>query len=148
MRRFEFPLDRVLTLKRQLEKAAEQEQLRARQAADQARAAVADLAAELDRVAAHLGGAVGRAVPPGQWAAAAELSDRIGQALRAAEAAAAEAEATHEAAARERARLATEVEALATLRQDRLDLWKRDEGRADRERLDEVSLRRWEAAGR
>ncbi|MBX9626902.1 MAG: hypothetical protein K2X82_24085, partial [Gemmataceae bacterium] len=81
MKRFLFPLDRLLAVKRQLERAAEQDQLRARRAVDDARAVVTGLTADLARVADHLAGTVGTAVPPTKWAAAAETSDRLGRAL-------------------------------------------------------------------
>lgn len=146
MKRFEFPLDRLLAVKRQLERAAEQDQLRARRALDDARAAAARLHADLARVADHLAGTVGTAVPPAKWAAAAEASDRLGRAIAAAEAEVAAAEARLAEAARKRTELAAEAEALATLRRQRWDEWRRDAQRADQADLDELGLRRWQAA--
>lgn len=146
MKRFEFPLDRLLTVKRQLERVAEQDQLRARRAVEEARSAVAALHADLGRVANHLAGTVGRAVPPNQWAAAAVEGDRLGRAIAAAEAAVRAAEDELAAAAKKRTELATEVEALATHRRQRWDDWRRDVQKADQDALDELGLRRWQAA--
>lgn len=144
MKRFEFSLDRLLKVKKQLERLAELEQGRARDAADQARARVADFRAQLDRVADQY--AVGRAMTPTQWAGAADWSERLGRSIRAAEDEAAAAEAKYAAAAQERATLATEVEALTTLRQQQWDKWRQEAKAADQDRLDEVGLRRWMAA--
>ena len=43
-------------------------------------------------------------------------------------------------------RLATEVEALDTLRQQQWDRWRQEAQKADQDRLDEVGLRRWQDA--
>ena len=145
MKRFEFSLDRLLKVRRQQERLAELEQQRARDAADQARTRVADLHAQLAAVGDRYAAAVGRAMTPTQWAAASDLSERLGQSLRAAEAAAAAAEETFAAARQERATLATEVEALGTMRQQQWDKWRQEAKAADQDRLDEVGLRRWMA---
>ncbi|MBX9578676.1 MAG: hypothetical protein K2X87_00060, partial [Gemmataceae bacterium] len=76
----------------------------------------------------------------------AEASDRLGRSIAAAEEAVAAAEEKLAAAARRRTELATEAEALATLRQKRWDEWRREAQKADQEVLDELGLRRWQAA--
>lgn len=146
MKRFEFSLDRLLKTKQQLERLAEMELLRAREAADSARAHLSGLQAQLARAADQFGAAVGRAMAPHQWAAASDLTERLGRSIQAAEQGVAEADGKLNAAARERGQLATEVEALTTLRQQQWDQWRHDAQRADQDRLDEVGLRRWMAA--
>jgi len=148
VKRFEFSLDRLLKVKKQLERLAELEQQRARDAADQARARLADLRAQLDRVADQYAAAVGRAMTPTQWASASDLSERLGRSIHAGEEAVAAADEKLAAAAQERATLATEAEALSTLRQQQWDKWRQEAKAADQDRLDEVGLRRWMAAQR
>ncbi|MDB5312216.1 MAG: Flagellar FliJ protein [Gemmataceae bacterium] len=146
MKRFEFPLDRLLKLKRQLEQIAELEQGRAQEAVGRARAALQEHHDQLTRVAEHITASVGRAVAPHQWTAAAAESDRIGHAIRAAEQEVAAAEHQLVAAAQKRAQLATEVEALSTLRRQQWEQWRQEAQKADQQRLDELGLRRWQAA--
>lgn len=151
MKRFEFSLDRLLKVKKQQERLAELAQHRAREAADQARARLAELRGQLDRVADQYAAAVGRAMTPTQWASASDLSERLGRSIRAGEEEVAAAEEALAAAAQERAAVATEVEAISTLRQQQWDKWRQEAKQADQDRLDEVGLRRWmakqEAAG-
>lgn len=146
MKRFEFSLDRVLKVKRQLERVAEMEQLRARAAADAAHAALADRRRELARSADRLAASVGSALTPLQWATAATAAERLSQLLREAEAAATTADAKLAAAIDARAKIAKDVEALATLRQEHWDEWTREARVATQTQLDEVGLRRWMAA--
>jgi flagellar export protein FliJ len=145
VKRFEFSLDRLLKVKRQLERLAELEQQRAREAADQARARLTGLREQLDRVAGHYAAAVGRAMTPTQWASASDLSERLGRSIRTGEDEVVAADQKLAAAAQERATLATEVEALSTLRQQQWDRWRQEAKQADQDRLDEVGLRRWMA---
>jgi flagellar protein FliJ len=83
---------------------------------------------------------------PTQWACASDLSERLGNSIRAGEDQVTAAEEKLAAASQERATLATEVEALATLRQQQWDRWRQEAKAADQDRLDEVGLRRWMAA--
>ncbi len=145
MKRFEFSLDRLLTVKRQLERLAEMEQHRAWLAVEQAREALQALHEQLTRVANQFSAAVGRTMAPGQWAAASDMTERLGNAIGLAEAAVATAEQKLRAAAEERAHLATEVEALDTLRQQQFTQWQQESRKVDREKLDDLSLRRWQA---
>ena len=148
MKRFEFSLERLLKVKRQRERLAELEQQRARAAVDAARAQVEELRGQLARVADGLGGFVGQAVNPQQWATSYELSERIGRSIQAAEADVEKAEERLWEAQQERAQIATEVEALATLRQQQWDQYKQEVQKANQEQLDELGLRRWMAANR
>jgi flagellar export protein FliJ len=146
VKRFEFSLDRLLKVKQQLERLAELEQQRAREAVDQARAQLDTLRHQLARVSDQFTAAVGRPMAPHQWASAYDLSERIGQSIRTVEQAVVDAEEKLRAAAQERAQVATEVEALTTLRQQQWGQWRQEARAADQSRLDEVGLRRWMAA--
>lgn len=146
MRRFDFSLDRVLRLKRQVLRLAE---LRQRQAhADHAAAAaeVERLARGLDDAAEALGRDVGRPLPAAAWLGRAEQAARANRLLEAAHAAARATAERLRAADRVRAQAATEVEALVQLRDHRLREFHRAVGRAEQADLDAVGLRRWQAA--
>ncbi len=142
---FEFPLDRLLRVRRQQERLAEVEALRARAALDVARARVAELKVRLVEVAAGLQSCVGRTMPSHQWAASTDLSARLGQSIGVAEAIAAVAQANFATADRKRAGLAAEVEALQTLRAEHLEAFLHEQNRAIQDRVDEAGLRQWMA---
>src|SRR5581483_8549550 len=72
VKRFEFSLDRLLKVKRQLERLAELEQHRAREAVDRARAVLEDLRGQLNRVSEQFAASVGRPMAAHQWSAAAD----------------------------------------------------------------------------
>lgn len=146
MQRFDFPLDRLLKIKRQLEQIAEQKQQRAGGEVAAAEAALRGLHDQLTRMSDRMVAAVGRPTAAGQWAVAAGQSEWIGQAIRAAEGEVAAAGERLRAAADERAALATEVEALATLRGQRWERWRHEAQKIAQEQLDELGLRRWQAA--
>jgi flagellar FliJ protein len=146
VKRFEFSLDRLLKVKRQLERLAELEQRRAREAVDRARAVLDDLRAQLTRVSEQITASVGRPMAPHQWAAAADQSERLGQSIRVSEQEVEQAEQKLLAAAEQRAQIATEVEALDTLRRQQWEQWQQEAQKADQNRLDELGLRRWREA--
>ncbi|MCS6866416.1 MAG: flagellar FliJ family protein [Gemmataceae bacterium] len=143
MKRFEFSLERLLRVKQQLERLAELEQQRAVQAVEQARAAVEHIRTQLARIAESFTQAIGRTMTPQQWVCAADMAERLGHALRTAEQELTSAEQRLLTAAQERAQLATEVEAIATLRRQHWEQWRREAAKADQQQLDEVSLRLW-----
>jgi flagellar FliJ protein len=146
VRQFEFSLDRLLKVKRQLERLAEMEQLRAREAVDRARSNLQELQNQLTRVADQLHASIGHAMAPFQWASVCEMADRIGQSIQISEKEVTETEQKLHAAAQERAQLATEVEALANLRQQQWTQWRQEAQKADQDRLDELGMRQWQAA--
>jgi flagellar FliJ protein len=146
VKRFEFSLDRLLRVKRQLERLAELEQRRALEAAEQARAALQGLRDQLSRISDQFAASVGQAMQPYQWASASDLAERLGKSIHGAEQAVEKAEQKLLTAAQERAQLATEVEAISTLRQQQWDLWRHEAQKADQDRLDEVGLRLWQNA--
>lgn len=146
MKRFEFSLDRLLRVKRQLERLAELEQSRALGAAEQARATLQGLREQLTRIADRFAASVGRAMAPQQWASASDMTERLGNSIHLSEREVAQAEEKLLAAAQERAQLATEVEAIATLRRQQWDLWRQEAQKADQNQIDEVGLRLWQTA--
>lgn len=146
MKRFEFSLDRLLRVKRQLEHLAELEQRRAQEAAEQARARLAEFRDQLARISDRYAAAVGRAMTPQQWASAYDMTERLGRSIHVSEEDVARAEQKLLAAAQERAQLATEVEAISTLRRQQWERWRQEAQKADQDRLDEVGLRLWQNA--
>lgn len=146
MKRFEFPLDRVLRVKRQLERAAEMEQQKAAAGVDAAHRELGVQRENLRRFADKIAASVGKAVSPHSWTVASDGGEHLDEAIRRAEVAVAEAEKVLAAAAAARSKIAAEVEALATLRQQQWDLWSRENQTKVQSELDEVGLRRWMAA--
>ncbi|MCS7271042.1 MAG: flagellar FliJ family protein [Gemmataceae bacterium] len=145
MQRFEFSLERLLQVKRQLERQAEQVQRRARFAVEEAQAQVVCLRQQLQRLGEQLAGQVGCLLDGQQWATTVQLSDIYAQALQGAEKRLAEAEEHYQRAARLRLQLTQEVEALQTLRHQHWEQWRQQRQKVDQERLDELGLRRWQA---
>lgn len=146
MKRFEFHLDGLLRVKKQLEHLAELEQQKAQQAVADARARAAELKQRLATAADSLVARVGQAVDASRWVTAYELTDRLGRQIVAAETDVQSAEQKLTDARNERVQVATEVEALRTLRQQQWDKWRQEAEQAGQEQLDEVGLRRWMAA--
>ena len=146
MKRFEFNLDGLLRVKRQLEHLAELEQLKAQQAVLDARARVVELRGQQTELSDALTATVGRVMPANRWATAFEMIERVGQQIEAAERAHQAAERKLADASQERVQVSTEVEALRTLRQQQWDKWRQEAAQADQENLDELGLRRWMAA--
>lgn len=146
MKRFEFHLDGLLRVKRQLEHLAELEQQKAQQAVTDARARADDLKQRLTAAADSLVARVGQAVDASRWVTAYELTERLGRQIDAAETDVQSAEKKLTDARNERVQVATEVEALRTLRQQQWDKWRQEVEQAGQEQLDEVGLRRWMAA--
>jgi flagellar export protein FliJ len=143
VKRFVFTLEQVLRLKRQREGLAEMLLARAHADVRLARDRAADLRGQLDRVADGLAAAVGRPVVPADWAARADRAAHVGRAVEAADRAVVDALGRVDEAARRRAALAVEVEALKTLRHGQWERYRQDARRAEQERLDELSLGRW-----
>lgn len=146
MKRFEFHLDGLLRVKRQLEHLAELEQQKAQQAVADARARADELKQRLTAAADSLVARVGQAVDASRWVTAYELTERLGRQIVAAETDVQSAEKKLTDARNERVQVATEVEALRTLRQQQWDKWRQEVEQAGQEQLDEVGLRRWMAA--
>ncbi|MFM8274667.1 MAG: flagellar export protein FliJ [Gemmata sp.] len=146
MKRFEFSLERLLRVKRQQQHLAELEQRRAQDVVEQARARLDRLRDQLAGISDRYSASIGRAMHPLQWASASDMTERLGHSIRASEHDVSQAEQKLHAAAQQRAELATEVEAISTLRQQQWDAWRHEAQKADQDRLDEVGLRLWQQA--
>ena len=145
MKRFDFSLERLLKLKRQQERLAELEQQRAAIALDVARRRVAEIQNQLAQLAESLTVHVGRTVTPQHFVSGCDMSQQLGQALVAAETAVTEAEREYWTRAEQRAAIATEAEALQSLRKQQWDVHRKDSMQAEQARLDEIGLQRWQA---
>ena len=146
MKKFEFHLDGLLRVKRQLEHVAELEQQRAQKGVLDAHGRLDALKHQLTEMSETLAARVGQVVIANRWMAAYELSERLGQQIVSAEIDLNSAEQRLADARRERVQIATEVEALRTLRQQQWETWRQEVAQADQERLDELGLRRWMSA--
>ncbi|HEY1188709.1 MAG TPA: flagellar FliJ family protein [Gemmata sp.] len=146
MKRFEFSLDRLLRVKKQLERLAELEQQRAQEATERARATLQGLRDQLDRISDRISASVGRVMAPQQWASASGMAERVGVSIRESEQEVQAAEQRLIAAAQERAQLATEVEALSTLRRQQAEKWQLEAQKYDQNQLDEMIQQRRQAA--
>jgi flagellar protein FliJ len=146
VKKFEFHLDGLLRVKRQLEHLAELEQQKAQQRVAEAVARVNSLTEQLAKASDHMAGRVGQTMAAGEWADAFSRAERLGEQIAAAKADVLAAEQVLETARRERVQVATEVEALSTLRGQQWEQWRQEVAAADQERLDELGLRRWMAA--
>ena len=146
MKRFDFHLDGLLRVKRQLENLAEMEQQKAQRRVAEAVAKVTALTDHLAKASDHMAGRVGHAMAAGEWATAFSRADQLGQQIAAAKQEVLVAEQVLESARRERVQVATEVEALSTLRGQQWEKWRQEVAAADTERLDELAMTRWRAA--
>ncbi len=143
MKRFRFSLEQLLRVKELREQLAEAAVARAGLEVQACRGRLDRLGEELAGAARQLEQFQQSAAPLAAWAAFFEQSSRLEQAVRVAEDELARAEAALQEARRARARLATEVEALNILRQQQLDLYRRECQAAEQQRLDEMGLRQW-----
>ena len=143
MKRFEFRLERILQMKKKLERLAELDQQRARAEFE---AATARIVLAEERVSeAGSGGleALRKSAALGSWQTRYELVASLEQ-----EVTTAREQATHSqqlllVAQLARTRIATEVEVLDRLRQDQFRTHREEVARREYEQLDEVGLRRW-----
>jgi flagellar export protein FliJ len=146
MKRFRFRLERVLKLKLQKERQAELRQRQARVVLQAAQSEVAAIEDRLAQNAAALESQIGQSVEPDLWLARYQHLTAIGQALESAEAKAQPAARDLEQADAARARIATETEALAQLRERCWEEHRANARRAEQQYLDELGLHRWRTA--
>src|SRR5688500_10560696 len=117
MKRFRFGPERLLVVKGQLERQAEQRQRLARMQLDAAQAEVARLRDQLEMASVAAQGDVGRIVRPDQWTARWHFLTQLSQALVESETRVQQADQKLQEAHRRRAKLATEAESLRHLKQ-------------------------------
>lgn len=143
MKRFEFSLERLLKVKRQLERMAEMEQARAAREVAEARSKLDSLKNRLVEISRSLEGSVSRGVVPGLWLNVYAMSEKLSQEIEAAEAKVVVAEEALSVIAKRRATASTEVEVLSSLRGQRYEEWRQESAAKVQEQLDEVTMRRW-----
>ena len=146
MKRFHFRLQRLLKLKRQLERQAELRQSQARASLDAVETEVTGLLDRLTESSRAIESRIGQPVPPDCWVARYQYSAQIGRALDSAETAARFAACKLDEANAARTRVAREAEALSHLRQRQWQAHERQATRTEQQYLDGLSLRRWSAA--
>lgn len=146
MTRFEFPLDRLLAVKRQLERRAEADQAKAQRELLSAKEVIIRIREQQNAVATRLAETANRIVSPAEWAASHGQIAHYEIAIEKQNEVVSKAELNYAEAAAKRAQLAKEVEALTTLRQQRWEEWKQEAAKQDQERLDEMGARRWIAS--
>ncbi len=145
MKRFDFPLDRVLQVKRQLERVADLEQQRARARVAEAKQTLEKRKSELARHSDRIASTVGRAMTPVQWSSLSTSGDQFARRISEAENDLTLAEKSLAAAADAYSQIAREIEALSTFRTEQWEVWSRENQVAVQNELDEVGLRRWMA---
>jgi flagellar protein FliJ len=142
MKRFDFSLERVLRLKRQKERLAELEQMKARVAVDEAVAKVESIQMQLLHVAQQVATCVGHVITPSTWSNSYDISVRLNDYLEVARGELQLAEMRFSEATKERISIATEVEAFKSLRSQQWDEYKDENKKAEQIRIDEVISRR------
>jgi flagellar biosynthesis chaperone FliJ len=144
VKRFAFPLERVLKLKRQRERLAELRQQQARLALSAAEAAVAKVRHEIEQLAARLQRLHAAGADARTWITQYQQSAALADWLEQAEANRLEATRHLEAADRVRTQIAIEVEALVTLRRQQWQAYRADRDHERQQQADELGLRRWQ----
>ncbi len=143
MKRFYFPLDRLLNAKRQLERLAEQRQQHARAVFEAAREEVVRAESRVTEAAGGGLETLRESAALGMWQARYEQVAALGKALTTAQAQARQAEEQLKSASLARARIASEVEALLHLRRQQWQAHVEVAERRRQEQLDEIGMRRW-----
>ena len=143
MKRFDFRLERLLGLEKQMEQLAEQRQHQARAVFEAATAEV--LRAEMRLEEAGSGGMeeLRQDAALGSWQTRSELRVVLEQAVTIANKHANVSFQRLQAAHLERTRIATKVESLNHLRQEQLRVHRIEVARREYAQLDEVGMRRW-----
>lgn len=146
MQKFEFSLERLLKIRRQQERLSELDVMRATAAVDAAKAKVEQLKERLSQHTAEMAQCVGRTMSLNEWTAGCDFSNRLGQAITLAQTEVAFAEKKLAEANAKRAEIASEAEAMQSLRDQQYADFKQGLQKLDQERVDEAGLRRWMAA--
>lgn len=146
MRRFQFRLQPVLTVKEQRERLAEMRQRQAQARHEEARAECARLEEEIIRTASAASARLRESARLGTWQAHSEQAAALGDMLDAAKRRADECEKQLQEANRLRIQAALEVEALRALWAREWADYQKEANRLRQNNLDELGLRRWLAA--
>lgn len=143
MQKFEFTLERSLKIRRQQERYAEIEVLRASAAVDAARARLEQFEVQLQEHATMMHRAVGQQLPPGEWGNMNLTTMLINESIVAAKGDLMVAEQRLDDARQRRATIASEAEALQSIRDQQFDQFKKQLQKLEQERVDESGLRTW-----
>lgn len=148
MKRFRFAFATLLKVKERREQLAEARVARARLELEACRARLAHWQDALSALSTQLEQSLGVTLANNDWAKTVEQTTGLERAIRAAEAEVQAAEQALQEAIQERVKIATEVEVLETLKQQRFELYQQDMQRAEQVQLDEFGLRQWMKARR
>lgn len=143
MKRFQFRLERVLSLKEQRERLAEMRQQQAHSRWEAARKECVRIEEELARTAARAKEKMRESAALGTWRSHYEQAARLGELLAAAQRRLAESEKLLQEANRLRIQAALEVETLRDLRLKEWQNYRREAARRQQNQLDELGLQRW-----
>jgi len=136
-------MERVLRLKRQRERQAEQVQQQARTALEAALTEERRWRQCLQEAADAVVGRVGQPLEAAAWIDLSQHATRLGEALRRAEIRSTEAMERLRQASEYRLRASREVEVLLALRSEQFAAYRLAAARAEQQRLDETALRGW-----
>lgn len=143
MKRFEFRLERVLKVKQQRQWLVDLQMKRARAKVEAARAEAAVLQNRMRTEAEALAAKIGTVIDPGVWTAHYEVSRVLSLSIDTAEGKVRQATQEFQQIGALRRQIATEVEALLSLRQRDWEIYRQDLLREQQGQLDEIGLRRW-----
>jgi flagellar protein FliJ len=146
VQKFEFSLERLLKIRRQQERLAELDVMRALSAVDSAKARVEQFREKLRQHTEELTRCVGRTMAPHEWAAGCAFSIQLGHSITLAQIDVGVAEKSLAEAKAKRSEVASEAEAMQSLRDQQYAEFKQDLQKFDQERVDEAGLRRWMAS--
>jgi flagellar export protein FliJ len=146
LRRFVFELDGVLKYKQSRELLADIQHKQAAAALQIAQVEVAALGDQLNQACARLQEKLGKAQDTTNWLAVYRQSTLLEQALQTATRQVERAAHECDRAAAARKQAAVEVEVLLTLRQRKWLDYRKKTQQAVQDQLDELGLRRWQAA--
>lgn len=146
MKRFQFSLERVLKLKEQRQKLAEQHQRQALAAVEALRATLRELQDQLSTKAEEIQGQLGTPLPSGEWIARYQHSAFIEKAIERAELELQQAVQRLSEADTRRKQITTEVEALLHLRERQWEDHAEETRHQEQIQLDDIGMRRWISA--
>lgn len=147
MKRFQFRLESVLSLKEQRERLAEMRQQQARAVREEARGECVRIEEQLTQTTASAAEKLREAAMLGTWQAHYAQTAALSEMLAAAQRKLAEAEALLQEANQLRIQAALEVETLRDLRAREWRNYRKEAARQQQNKLDELGLQRW-LAGR
>lgn len=143
MKKFEFSLDRLLKVKRQLERLAELEQQQAHAAVQAATIRIQSLRQQMIEISDKMSSKVGQVSSPSAWVSAYEYSDHLQKMIAVAQVELNQAHMRLRTATEEREQITKEVMAIAKLRDEKYTAWKQEYAASTQAELDEIGLRNW-----